>query len=29
VFVEEARKDLGDDLVKRPGKNRRPAGEVK
>jgi arylsulfatase A len=29
VFVEEAREDLGDDLTKRPGKNRRPAGEVK
>ena len=29
VFVEEARADLGDVLTKRPGKNRRPAGEVK
>ncbi len=29
VFVEQARDDLGDDLTKRPGKNRRPIGEAK
>jgi arylsulfatase A len=28
VFVEQARDDLGDALTKRPGKNRRPIGEV-
>lgn len=29
AVVERARVDLGDDLTKRPGKNRRPAGEAK
>ena len=29
AIVERARDDLGDDLTKRPGKNRRPAGEAK
>jgi hypothetical protein len=27
--VERARADLGDDLLKRPGKNRRPPDEAK
>ena len=29
TVVERAREDLGDDASKRPGKNRRPAGEAK
>jgi arylsulfatase A-like enzyme len=29
AVVERAREDLGDDLLKRPGKNRRPPGQAK
>jgi arylsulfatase A-like enzyme len=29
AVVEQAREDMGDDLTKRPGKNRRPIGEAK